>query len=458
MDNNDFLNNNVEGQTENSGIESAVNTETKAEQQPEKNSAPTETASAISEPTVVFDKVKAAEKNGTSSGIKVFFSLLSVAIMLIIAVSVGYVFGNKNGEKLPVPKGTTSTVLASKGDDAQSNSVESVYGSVSPSIVKITVYTEAKGTQAYASGVIYSSDGYIVTNDHIYANIASPKFLVLLSDGREFHAQYIAGDTRSDIAVLKIDADGLVPAAFGDSDECVVGESVIAVGYPSTVKDESVPTSGIISSAGIRVSTTTSYSMKMIQTDTAINPGSSGGALVNMYSQVVGITSAKIVASGYDRIGYAIPSATVVRIADSLINNGYVVNRGKLGITYTVVGTVESEINGIPKGLLVKEVVTDSDLSGKNISENDIITHINDVEITSGDIALDIIENTEPNTAMSFTVYHIDSKSSETIYASLIPDQGSSSYTEKVDGGNNNSGGLQQLPFGDESSDSYSDH
>ena len=148
----------------------------------------------------------------------------------------------------------------------------------------------------------------------------------------------------------------------------------------------------------------------------------------------------------------------MVRIADSLINNGYVAGRGKIGISYTFIDTVQSENKGVPKGLYVSEISTDSDLTDKNIGKGDIITHINDVEITSGDIALDIIENIEPGKAITFTVYHTASKSTETIYASLIPDQGSSSYTEKVDGGTDSGGGLQQLPFGDESSDSYSDH
>ena len=101
--------------------------------------------------------------------------------------------------------------------------------------------------------MIYSSDGYIVTNDHIYANVASPKFLVLLSDGRELQAEYIAGDTKSDIAVLKIDANGLTTAAFGDSSECAVGEMVAAIGFPLTTSNQSTLTSGIISSDGIRV-------------------------------------------------------------------------------------------------------------------------------------------------------------------------------------------------------------
>lgn len=414
----------------------------------------------VSEPTVTFDSVSAAERKSTSTGIKVFFAMLSVAVMLIIAVTVGYVFGNKNGERLPGPKGTTSTALSSKGETepAAVSGVEGVYTSVSPAVVKITVYTDKDGFAASASGVIYSSDGYIVTNDHIYANVASPKFLVLLSDGRELQAEYIAGDTKSDIAVLKIDANGLTTAAFGDSSECAVGEMVVAIGFPLTTSNQSTLTSGIISSDGIRVLNNERYSMKMLQTDTAINPGNSGGALVNMYSQVIGITTSKISASGYENIGYAIPSATVVRIADSLINNGYVAGRGKIGISYTFIDTVQSENKGVPKGLYVSEISTDSDLIDKNIGKGDIITHINDVEITSGDIALDIIENIEPGKAITFTVYHTASKSTETIYASLIPDQGSSSYTEKVDGGTDSSGGLQQLPFGDESSDSYSDH
>ncbi len=403
------------------------------------------------EPTVSFDTVNVVPNQSSSKGLKVFFSLIAVIVLLICALSVGFIFGkNSNISNKP----TSATNLVNKNENQKENSYTNVYNNTAQSVVSITVYNDAEGVLSYASGVVYTSDGYIVTNDHIYSEVSSPKFMVTMLDGTEYKAKFIAGDTRSDLAVLKIDVNNLKPATFGNSQEIVLGEEVIAIGYPSGASGSAILTGGMISSKGIRVSTSSSYTMNMLQTDTAINPGSSGGALVNMYSQVVGITSAKLVGTAYDSVGYAIPSATVVKVVNSLIEHGYVTDRGRLGITYKEIDSIYSEINGIPCGLLIDSVSTDSELYGKNISKNDIITHINDVEITNSNIALDIIENTLPGKTMSFTVYHPSTKSSEVIYGALISDQGSSSYSNNIienDSNNDN-------PFDNNSSDFYSDH
>jgi serine protease Do len=408
-----------------------------------------------SDPTVTFDSVDAVkEKSGNMTGLKVFFTLIAVSVMLIISVSVGYIFGSGSlnfGNK--ANSGGISTQLSGKGDLEVSKYSE-IFKNTAPSVVHITVYNSS-GTSS-ASGVIYTTDGYIVTNDHIYSEISSPRFIVTLNDGTEYEAVFVAGDTRSDLAVLKINATGLKSAVFGNSAELVTGEQVIAVGFPSGSGVEPIPTAGIISSNGTRVTNNSSYNMKMIQTDTAINPGSSGGALVNMYSQVVGITSAKLVGTAYDSVGYAIPSATVVKIVDSLINNGYVVGRGKLGINYYSIDTAQSKINGVPKGLQIESVSTESKLLGK-VNKGDIITHINDVEIVRNDVALDIIDSTAPGVSMSFTVYHPSTKTSETVYAALIPDKGDSSYTNQV-ANDNGSFSDSNNPFDDNDDDSFSDH
>ncbi len=384
------------------------------------------TSSAVSEPTVTFDAVKEPKNESSKMGIKVFFAMLAVVVMLVAAVAVGYVFGKSD---YYVNNNSTPTPFQSKSDADMADSI-TVYNNVSPSVVNIFIYNE-KGT-ASASGVVYTSDGYIVTNDHIYSEIASPRFLVVFSDGTEYEAEFVAGDTRSDLAVLKIEAQNLKPAVFGNYNELVTGEQVVAIGYPSGAGVEAIFTSGTISSRGIRVRGTSSYTTKMIQTDTPINPGNSGGALVNMYSQVVGITSAKLAGTQYDSVGYAIPSSTVIKVVDSLIKNGYVEGRGKLGITYTEVDSVISRVEDIPTGLLIQEVTANSDLSGKGIKKGDIITHINDIEIKRADTALDIIDSTKPGESMSFTVYDQKTKTSTKVYGVLIPDEGNSSYTKSL--------------------------
>ncbi len=379
----------------------------------------------ISEPTMTFDAVK-EEKKDSSMGIKVFFAMLAVVVMLVAAVAVGYVFGKSD---YYISNHQSSTPLQNKADAEATNCIN-VYNNVSPSVVNIYIYNE-KGV-ATASGVVYTHDGYIVTNDHIYSDIASPRFLVVFSDGTEYEAEFVAGDTRSDLAVLKINAENLKPAVFGNYDEVVTGEQVVAIGYPSGAGVEAIFTSGTISSKGIRIRGTSSYTTKMIQTDTPINPGNSGGALVNMYSQVVGITSAKLAGTQYDSVGYAIPSGTVIKVVDSLIENGYVKGRGKLGITYSEVDSVTSKVQNLPTGLLIQEITANSDLNGKGIKKGDIITHINDVEIKRADIALDIIDSTKPGDTMSFTIYDTKTGTSKKVYGALIPDEGNSSYIKSL--------------------------
>ncbi len=381
------------------------------------------------EPTVRFDAVAKPSDNSSSTGIKVFFIILSITVALIIAISAGYILGGKG--TTPELHFNASTPLSDKTDASYQSDITTVFNNVDPSVVSITVYTD-KGIQGYASGVVYTEDGYIVTNDHIYSEIASARFMITLNDGKEYDGEFVAGDTRSDLAVLKINANGLKKATFGNSDQIAIGETVIAIGYPSGVAGGSILTSGTISSSSIRFSSTSSYSVKMIQTDTAINPGNSGGALVNMYSQVIGIPSVKMAGTQYDNVGYAIPSSTVVKVADSLIKYGYVEGRGKLGISYVAIDSVTAKVSDLPTGLQVQEINIDSELSGKGIKQGDIITYINDVEITDSNIALDIIEDTAPGVTMSFTVYHPSSGSIETVYAALVADQGNSSYTNQV--------------------------
>ena len=246
-----------------------------------------------------------------------------------------------------------------------------------------------------------------------------------------------------------MDASGFKAAQFGDSSELVFGENVVAVGRPSDATDRSSITKGIISSTGRRVRNNTNYSSKLIQTDSAINPGSSGGALVNMYGQVIGITSSKIAGVDYDAVGYAIPTTTVKRIAEELIGKGKVVSRAKLGITYTAVNSVAAEINNLDYvGLKVASVAEDSDLYGK-LKEGDIITQINGIDVTSDEIVLDIIE--QSSAGDKITVTAVSGGKSVTYDAVLKANTSESSYTTgtgKTPEGSSG-GGTFDFPFGE---------
>lgn len=396
------------------------------------------------------DIVPVGDYKPMSRGLKVF-ALIMAAVILLTGVSVtGYFLGRNS-----VSSGTRKNVtvnLAAKPADSDEMTAAQVYEKVNSSIVGITVYNSA-GNGSQASGVFYSNDGYIVTNDHIYSEVGAAKFKVYTSDGKEHDAKYVAGDQVSDLAVLKIDGSGFTAAEFGNSEEIVYGENVVAVGRPSDATQASSITKGIISSTGRRVKTTSNYSAKLIQTDSAINPGSSGGALVNMYGQVIGITSSKLAGVSYDAVGYAIPTKTLKRICEELIKNGKVVSRAKLGITYTAINSVMAEINGYDSvGLYVASVAEDSDLYGK-VTEGDIITHINGIKVTSDDVVLDIIEESSAGDKISVTL--LTKKGNETtLEAVLKANTGESSYSSEItlpnnSDNSNSSGGTFNFPFGE---------
>ena len=384
-----------------------------------------------------------------SKGLKVFAGIMAAVILMTAASVTGYFLG-RNSMKT---NSEISVDLAAKPEDTDEMTAAQVYDKVNDSVVGITVYNSA-GDGSQASGVFYSEDGYIVTNDHIYAEIGAPKFKVYTSDGKEYDAVFVAGDQISDLAIIKIEGSGFSPAEFGDSDQIVYGENVVAIGRPSDATHASSITKGVISFTGRRVSTSSNYSAKLIQTDSAINPGSSGGALVNMYGQVIGITSSKLAGISYDAVGYAIPTKTMKRICEELIKDGKVTSRAKLGITYTAINSVTAEINGYDTvGLYVASVTEDSDLYGK-VKEGDIITQINGISVTSDDIVLDIIENSVAGDKITVTV--LSGNTTKTFEAELKANIGTSSYSSTInsdsnaDGGSGNSGdGTFDFPFGE---------
>ena len=363
----------------------------------------------------------------TNQGIKVFCVILAIVFGLTCCSVGGYFVGKNSSQIIFGENSSTSLDLQDRPTTNKTYSAEQVYGAICESVVGILVYNN-KGDMGEASGIVYSSDGYIVTNDHIYASIPSAKFKIFTSDGKEYDAYYVAGDTRSDLAVLKIsDKVSLKPVTLGNSDQIITGEEVCAVGCPNGYSRKSTITCGIVSVPKVRQSITSSYSSNFIQTDTAINPGNSGGALVNMHGQVIGVTSSKISGTAYEGVGYAIPSKTVKKVAESLIEHGNVKDRVRLGISYVFYNNAMAELYDLQScGLVVEEVTEDSDLYGR-IGKNDIITRVNDIEITDDAIILDILEELTPNDTIMLTVVR-QSGAVENISAKLLADEGSTSY------------------------------
>ena len=243
------------------------------------------------------------------------------------------------------------------------------------------------------TGVIISEDGYIVTNAHVIYDSENNCGLadtikVILSDDTDYTAEVIGYDTDYDLAVLKIKADGLTAAEFGNSDSLRLGESVIAIGNPLGFQLKNTVTAGIISGLDRQISIN-EQSMNLIQTDTAINSGNSGGPLINKSGQVIGINSSKMSSSysgaSIDNIGFAIPSNEAAKVVKDLIDHGYVTGKPQLGINYENVTETDSYRYNIPVGVYVTSVDEGSAAEKAGLRSGDVITAIDDTEVKTGE-------------------------------------------------------------------------
>ncbi len=235
---------------------------------------------------------------------------------------------------------------------------------------------------ASGSGFIVTDDGYILTNYHVVEDADS--ITVSMYEGETYDAKLVGFDASNDVAVLKIEAEGLTPVVLGDSDNLNVGDNVVAIGNPLGELTFSL-TSGAISSLNRNITMSNGSTMNLLQTDCAINSGNSGGALFNMYGEVIGITNAKYSSNGggeasIDNIGFAIPINLAWEIAQSIIEKGYV-STPYIGVTVSDVGQ-QFQNYGLPQGAAVQSVVENSPAEKAGLRPNDIITHINGEEIT----------------------------------------------------------------------------
>ena len=300
----------------------------------------------------------------------------------------------------------TDTTVGSAGDlltPAQ------VAAKVRPSIVSVVTVDNVSymsSNSGEGSGIILRSDGYIVTNSHVIGDSSKYDVSVITSDGQSYDAKVVGYDVKSDLAVLKINATGLPECELGDSSQLVLGDYVMAIGNPGGRQFAGSVTLGIVSGVDRIIDTENTEStsaMRYIQTDAAINPGNSGGALVNMYGLVIGINTSKIAASGYEGMGFAIPSVKVKEIVTDLINYGYVEGRVKLGITCVTISSAY-ESQGIPAGLQIYDINSDSDMNGK-VQKYDIITHCDGKRITELSALQDIMVTKKPGDTIRLTIY-----------------------------------------------------
>ena len=284
--------------------------------------------------------------------------------------------------------------------------LQELYRGCSKSIVGISGYMNGKSGYNWGTGVILSADGLILTNTHVIADC--DRAAVTLYDDSVYEARLVGADSISDIAVLQIEAEGLVPAVFGDSTVLEVGDRVAAIGNPLGEEFRLTLTDGIISAIerGLNYK---GHSMNLLQTNTAINEGNSGGPLFNMYGQVVGITNMKMMSSysSIEGIGFAIPSATVVKLVNIIVREGSVTGRPSIGITVGAIPDEAREKYALPSGggLYISAVSEGSDAAAKGLQAGDIILKVNGVEVSTTAEISAMKEELSVGDTMTFTIW-----------------------------------------------------
>ena len=287
--------------------------------------------------------------------------------------------------------GSQSAVIRPAGDETYS--MADLYERCSPACC--TIYVPVSGGAVLGSGfVVDAENGYIVTNHHVIER-AGKTITVKFYDGRQYDALLVGSDEATDIAVLKIEAEGLTELPLGDSSAARVGDPVIAIGTPYSEDLAGTLTNGMISGVDRQFEVKDYYGrtekiMKLIQTNAAINSGNSGGPLINMHGQVIGINVMKLV-DEYEGLGFAIPMSSAVTVINNLIDYGKVVDRtdlvttpAKLGITASTLSPNDEELRkeydlpqDLPEGVLVIETTRSTAVYKAGLRQFDIITAFN---------------------------------------------------------------------------------
>ena len=291
--------------------------------------------------------------------------------------------------------------------------LQQVYRKCVPSVVAVTAYIDLTSDERYywGSGIVLTSDGYIVTNAHVVEGSCRAK--ITLWNDAEYDALLVGYDSRSDIAVLKIETTGLIPAVFCDATDLAVGDQVVAIGNPLGREFRSTMTEGIISGINRDISYN-GITQTLLQISAPINEGNSGGPVFNMSGQVIGITNMKMSNNAgsvtIEGVGFAIPSRTVKTMADSILECGSVIGRPALGLTLGPIPDSAREQYKLPEGLYVSAVSNGSDCAAKGIKPGDIITAVNGNSVTTTDDVTDVIATLNVGDTMVLTVWRKDAK------------------------------------------------
>ena len=349
------------------------------------------------------------------------------AVALVLAAAMGFVggfvgarVGNTGGKVVIQQVAPSSTSSSDSGSASAVNTASGmttaqVSEMVSPSVVVITTeqvvysqwswYGQSQVESGAGSGVVISSDGYILTCAHVVSGASN--ITVTIGD-TDYPATVVGEDDTSDVAVLKIDSTDLTPATVGNSDSLAVGESVLAVGNPLGELGGTV-TSGIVSALNRSVTiqgTSSTNTMSLIQMDASVSPGNSGGGLFNMNGELIGLVNAKSSSSDAEGLGFAIPINDAIKVAQDLLENGYVSGRPYMGITYLAVTDAQTaaQLNVNAYGVYVVDVVQGGPADKAGLKTGDRIVSIDGTEIAQKDDLGTLIQQHAAGDTLSITV------------------------------------------------------
>ncbi|MBP2071070.1 S1C family serine protease [Thermoanaerobacterium butyriciformans] len=355
---------------------------------------------------------------------RMFVSFVAVALIAAL-IGGGIVAGIMAYTNLGQKTQVINRYLPLSSNNSNANLITNIAKIVSPSVVGIDTsvsysngFRSAFVSEGSGSGIIIDSQGYIVTNYHVIEGAST--ITVSLSDGRKFSAQLIGKDSKTDLAVLKINATNLTAAKLGDSSKLEVGDLAVAIGNPLGESFAGTVTSGIIS--GLNRNLQSDYgAVNLIQTDAAINPGNSGGPLVNSNAEVIGITSVKLTSTDssdtqdqfgmfhsqgtlVEGMGFAIPINEAKPIIDELIKHGYV-ERPMMGVSVQEVTQQDAAQYNIPVGLYIAQVQQGSGADEAGLQAGDVITAVDGTKVQTFDALQSIISKHKVGDTITVTFW-----------------------------------------------------
>lgn len=341
---------------------------------------------------------------------------IALAVTMVFSCGLGFgggYFANKvntsTSGSLNITKTSNSGTTTTASSTSTANSTSEIVKKTADSVVEISTESVVTGSfaqqyvqQGAGSGVIISQDGYILTNNHVINGANSVK--VRLRDSTEYDATIVGSDSDNDIALLKVNATGLSPATFGDSNSLAVGDYVVAIGNPLGELGGTV-TDGIISALARKV-TIEDTQMTLLQTNAQVNPGNSGGGLFNANGELVGIVNAKQSATEVEGIAFAIPINNVLDILSDLKEYGYVTGKVDLGIDFTDITSDETAFYyGVNQtGCYVLSVDSGSNAEKAGVTRGDLVTKVNDTDVSSSSDITNALEKAEVGDTVTFTV------------------------------------------------------